>query len=83
MTLKNKRKKERSLRGKTFESPKNLNFFPLFPLFPLIFLVHIEAVVQQKWQTTHFNIIVTHKLRSIEGKFISVAPLDPYEPKKI
>ena len=46
---------EKGSTGKRFESPKKSNLFPVEPFSSKFFYVHIEAVILQKWQTTHFK----------------------------
>ena len=46
---------EKSSSRKKFESPKKSSFFSLELFSSKFFLVHMEAVVLQQWQTTHFK----------------------------
>ena len=52
-----------------FELPKKSNFFPLELFSSNFFLVHIEAVVLQKWQTTHFK-ACSKSLRMVKSNML-------------
>ena len=45
----------KSSRGKKFDFFGDSNLFPVEPFSSKFFYVHIEAVILQKWQTTHFK----------------------------
>ena len=76
-----KKLEEKSSRGKKLDFFGNSNFFPLELFSSNFFLVHIEAVVLQNWQTTHFK-ACSKSLRMVKSNMLIYFKYDQkYLPK--